>query len=341
MEAVIEINDLRKSFRSRQKKAGFASSFSSFFKPEFREIEAVNGVNFSVMPGERLAFIGPNGAGKSTTIKMMTGILTPTSGTIACLGLSPTSDRKKLSYHIGTVFGQKPQLWYHLPPIDTYRLFGKIYDVNRTDLDARLKYLINAFEIEHLLETPVRKLSLGERMRCEITASLLHRPKILFLDEPTIGLDVVAKLQIREVIRHLNEVEGVTVFLTSHDAGDIESLAHRTMVINYGRVVFDDTTANFRGRYIRTKTVELHVADGGEQFKFSEGVMLEQSKHLVRLEVDLAVGAIERLLNYTVENFRLKDVNIYEPPMEEIISQIYRDGAVVEENRVSPTAAQV
>jgi len=299
-------------------------------RPVFREVEAVSGVNFSVDPGERIAFIGPNGAGKSTTIKMMTGILVPTSGSIRCRGLDPSRERKKLSRHVGTVFGQKPQLWYHLPAIDTYELFSRIYEIPRAEYQERLNFLVKAFEIGHLLETPVRKLSLGERMRCEITASLLHRPSVLFLDEPTIGLDVVAKLQIREVIRDLNEKEGVTIFLTSHDAGDIESLAHRTMVINHGRLMFDDSTANFRGQYISTKTVELHLDEDASRFDFAEGVVTDRGKFSVTIELPLGSKAMERLLEYTVENFQLKDLNIFEPPMEEIISRMYQDQSAID-----------
>jgi ABC-2 type transport system ATP-binding protein len=330
MTPIIEVRDLRKTFRAKQKQAGLRGSLRSLVRPEFREVEAVSGVNFSVDAGERIAFIGPNGAGKSTTIKMMTGILVPTSGSILCKGLDPSRERKLLSRHVGTVFGQKPQLWYHLPAIDTYELFSRIYDLPRNAYRERLDFLVKAFEIAHLLETPVRKLSLGERMRCEITASLLHRPSVLFLDEPTIGLDVVAKLQIREVIRDLNEKEGVTIFLTSHDAGDIESLAHRTMVINHGRLMFDDSTANFRSRYISTKTVELHLDEDASRFDFAEGVVTDRSKFSVTIELPIGSKAMERLLEYTVENFQLKDLNIFEPPMEEIISRMYQAQSITD-----------
>ncbi|MDP4197998.1 MAG: ATP-binding cassette domain-containing protein [Bacteroidota bacterium] len=331
---IIEVCELRKIFRAKQKQAGLRGSLRSLVHPEFREIEAVGsammgGMNFECQTGERIAFIGPNGAGKSTTIKMLTGILLPTSGSIRCAGLDPSRERKQLAHSIGTVFGQKSQLWYHLPAIDTYELFSRIYELPRAAYRERLDYLVAAFDIGAMLETPVRKLSLGERMRCEIVASLLHRPSILFLDEPTIGLDVVAKLGIREVIRDLNEQEGVTIFLTSHDAGDVESLAERTMVVNHGRLMFDGPTASFRAQFISTKTIELHLDEDASAFDFREGAVTQRSKHSITIELPAGAGVssepIERLLAYTVENFTLKDVNIFEPPMEEIIRRMYQD----------------
>jgi ABC-2 type transport system ATP-binding protein len=322
---MLRVEALNKSFRIKQKAAGFVGGVKSLLKPQFKQVDAVRDISFNVEAGDMLAFIGPNGAGKSTTIKMMTGILYPTSGTISCLGMDPQKDRKRLAYHVGSVFGQKPQLWYHLPPIDTYQLLYRIYELNHEKFTNRLNMLVEKFEIGELLTTPVRKLSLGQRMRCEITASLLHQPKVIFLDEPTIGLDVVAKLQIREVIRELNEKEGVTIFLTSHDAGDIESLAKRTIVINHGTIVFDDTTARFKQNYITTKTVEMTIDGDSEAFDKSAWRVVEQTKHRIKIELDQTRESIERLLAYAVENFTITDINIFEPPMEEIISSIYRE----------------
>jgi viologen exporter family transport system ATP-binding protein len=324
---MIRVEGLNKSFRIKQKAAGFKGGLTSLVNPQFKQVDAVRDIAFHVQAGDMLAFIGPNGAGKSTTIKMMTGILYPTSGSISCLGMDPQKDRKRLAYHVGSVFGQKPQLWYHLPPIDTYQLLYRIYELDREKFTKRLDMLVEKFEIGDLLTTPVRKLSLGQRMRCEITASLLHQPKVIFLDEPTIGLDVVAKLQIREVIRELNEKEGVTIFLTSHDAGDIESLAKRTIVINHGTIVFDDTTKKFKQNYITTKTVEITVDGAMDTFNANIGRVVEQTKHRIKIELDQTQDSIERLLNYAIENFTITDINIFEPPMEEIISSIYRERA--------------
>lgn len=207
-------------------------------RPEHQIIQAVRDLSFEMETGELLGFIGPNGAGKSTTIKMLTGILYPTGGEAQVLGYVPWRQRRELAYHIGTVFGQRPQLWYHLPAIDTLYLFGKIYELDERTVRERIGFLSQAFEIEHLLETPVRKLSLGQRMRCEVAASLLHRPRLILLDEPSIGLDVVAKQRIRDTVRHINAVENVGVLLTSHDAGDIEALCKRVIIINHGQIVY-------------------------------------------------------------------------------------------------------
>ena len=199
-------------------------------------------------------FLGPNGAGKSTTIKMLTGILHPTSGEAKVLGLTPWREREKLAFRIGAVFGQKSQLWYHLPPIDTFDLISRIYELNRSDYLTRRDDLIDRFELGPYLHTPVRKLSLGERMRCEIAGSFLHRPQLLFLDEPTIGLDVVVKQRIRELIRELNRDEGTTVFLTSHDAGDMEELCSRAVVIHHGGILLDAPVDRLKREVLNRKT---------------------------------------------------------------------------------------
>lgn len=321
---IIQVQNLRKEFLLKQKRPGFAGGFASLVKPKYLKVEAVNDISFSVQKGELLAFIGPNGAGKSTTIKMLIGILYPTSGSINVLGFNPQEQRQKLAYHVGSIFGQKPQLWYHLPPQDTYNLFARIYELDWKQYQERLKFLVDIFEIEKLLKTPVRKLSLGQRMRCEIVASLLHRPKVVFLDEPTIGLDVLAKQHIREVIKYLNEKEQVTIFLTSHDAGDVEALAQRTIVINHGTIVFDDTTEKFKQGYIKTKTVELVVDGSTDSFNFPQGKILEKTKYSLKIELDTSKQSIDKLLNYAMNNFQIKDINIFDPEMEEIIADIYR-----------------
>lgn len=324
-QPIIEVKKLNKLFKTKQKPAGFWSGVKSVLRPEYKEVQAVKHISFEVEEGEILAFIGPNGAGKSTTIKMLTGILFPTSGEASVLGFNPAKERQKLAYHIGSVFGQKSQLWYHLPPLDTYQLFSRIYELDQKKFQARLDFLVAQFEIGDLLKTPVRKLSLGQRMRCEIVASLLHQPKILFLDEPTIGLDVIAKQHIREVIKYLNEEEKVTIFLTSHDAGDVETLAKRTIVINFGEVVFDGPTEELKKKYIRTKVVELVTENPINNFSFAGGKVVEQGKYNLKVELDISRNSIDRLLSYATENLIIKDINIFDPPMEEIIADIYRE----------------
>jgi ABC-2 type transport system ATP-binding protein len=230
MEA-IRVANLKKIYRTRVKGEGLGASFRALAKPVYKEVHAVRDISFSVEKGEILAFIGPNGAGKSTTIKMLTGILHPTRGEISVMGFDPVRERQNLSYHIGTVFGQKSQLWFHLPPVDSFTLLGAIYDMDKPTLDKRIAELTERFELGDLLQTPVRKLSLGQRIRCEVAASLLHAPDILFLDEPTIGLDVVVKQNMRELILAMNREQGTTIFLTSHDTSDVEQVCRRAIII--------------------------------------------------------------------------------------------------------------
>lgn len=322
---IIKVENLNKTFKTKQKESGFLGGIKAAINPQYKIIEAVKGITFSAKKGEIIGFIGPNGAGKSTTIKMLTGILFPTSGHIEVLGKTPSVERQTLAYEIGSVFGQKSQLWFHLPPLDSYNLFARIYELDQSIYQKRLKFLIESFEIGDLLKTPVRKLSLGQRMRCEIVASLLHQPKIIFLDEPTIGLDVIAKQQIRDVIKYFNQEEDVTIFLTSHDAGDIETLAERTIVINFGEIVFDDTTDQFKKNYIKSKTIELILGKEIKNVNFPGGKIIERSKFNLKIELDTAKHSIDKLLQYATGHFDIKDINISDPSMEEIITSIYKE----------------
>lgn len=242
----IEAKGLSKTFLVKQKEKGMKGSIKAIFHPHTEKIQAVNNVSFSVEEGEMLAFIGPNGAGKSTTIKMLTGILYPDGGYVEVLGINPVKKRKQLAYEIGTVFGQKEQLWTHLTPYDNFRFFGAIYDIPDKETETRIKELTDAFDLGAFINTPVRNLSLGQRIRCEITASLIHKPKVLFLDEPTIGLDPVVKENIRLLIRQMNQDFHTTIFLTSHDIGDIEKLCRRIIIVNSGHIVLDDSMEHLK-----------------------------------------------------------------------------------------------
>lgn len=242
----IKVQDLSKSFRVRQKEKGMRGSIKAIISPRTEEIKAVDGISFEVDEGEMLAFIGPNGAGKSTTIKMLTGILYPDGGSVEVMGLDPTKKRKRLAYQIGTVFGQKEQLWTHLTPYDNFRFFGAIYDIPDKETEERIGELGELFELDAFINTPVRNLSLGQRIRCEIAASLIHRPKVLFLDEPTIGLDPVVKETVRSLIRQMNRELHTTIFLTSHDVGDIEKLCKRVIIVNDGQIVLDDSMEHLK-----------------------------------------------------------------------------------------------
>ena len=322
---VITVNGLEKKFHLKQKAAGLRGSVQALWRPQMKEVTAVGDINFSLEPGELLAFIGPNGAGKSTTIKMLTGILHPSGGEATVLGLTPWRDRRKLGYRIGTVFGQKPQLWYHLPALDTFRLFARIYELDMDDFQQRLDFLVDSFQLQELLHTPVRKLSLGQRMKCEIVASLLHRPQVIFLDEPTIGLDVVAKQQIRDAIRYLNEEEGSTIFLTSHDAGDIESLCRRVIVINHGRLIYDDRTSLLKRQYFTRKVIDVRFSEALEgPFQLPGVTTVKQGTYGIKLAFDSRAVPVEQVVQQVMACQSCHDITISDPPMEEIIRDIYK-----------------
>lgn len=252
----IRVENLSKAFQVKRKEKGMKGSIKAILHPRTEKIQAVDGVSFRVEEGEMLAFIGPNGAGKSTTIKMLTGILYPDSGRMEVLGIDPTKKRKQLAYQIGTVFGQKEQLWTHLTPYDNFRFFGAIYDLSERETEDRIEELSERFEMGAFIDTPVRNLSLGQRIRCEIVASLIHKPKVLFLDEPTIGLDPVVKENIRSLIMQMNREEHTTIFLTSHDVGDIEKLCRRIIIVNAGQIVLDDSMEKLKEHYLDKKGVE-------------------------------------------------------------------------------------
>ncbi|WP_240414576.1 ABC transporter ATP-binding protein [Paenibacillus periandrae] len=319
----IRVAGLTKSFAVKRKATGLLGSMQSLFKPQYTEKLAVRSVDLQVEQGEMLAFLGPNGAGKSTTIKMLTGILHPSGGEAQVLGYCPWKERSRLAYHIGSVFGQKSQLWYHLPPLDSFELMSRIYELKRSDFYSRRDDLVRRFELGPYLHTPVRKLSLGERMRCEIAAAMLHRPKIVFLDEPTIGLDVIVKQKIRELILDMNREEGMTVFLTSHDAGDVEQLCKRVVVINHGEVILDDGVERMKRELLTVKTIHLQLQEAGASFSFPGVEVLQQDGLTLKLSIETTAVSMEQVLAHIVSQYRVIDVTIEDPPMDQIISHIY------------------
>lgn len=286
-------------------------------------IQAVSEISFSVEEGEALAFIGPNGAGKSTTIKMLTGILYPDGGKAEVLGVDPSKKRKALAYQIGTVFGQKEQLWTHLTPYDNFRFFGAIYDIPDKETEKRIGELADIFDLGAFLNTPVRNLSLGQRIRCEITASLIHRPKVLFLDEPTIGLDPVVKESIRSLIKQMNKELGTTIFLTSHDVGDIEKLCKRIIIVNSGRIVLDESMEHLKYHYLNKKIVEAKLQEE-TLLQAGEGItVLKQKGGHVKFEVDTEKMPISDAL-HLIGGENVEDINISNIPLENIITEIYK-----------------
>ncbi len=321
----IEVTNLQKTFQTKRKAAGMRGSVQALFKPQYSSIDAVRSLSFQMEAGELLGFIGPNGAGKSTTIKILTGILHPSGGEAKVLGFVPWQERQKLAYHIGTVFGQRPQLWYHLPAIDTFTLFGKVYEMEDRDTKQRIAQLAETFEIQDLLETPVRKLSLGQRMRCEVAASLLHRPKLILLDEPSIGLDVVAKQHIRDAIRDMARLENVGVLLTSHDAGDLEALCKRVIIINHGQIVYEDKVSNLKRKYLTSKLVEVRYGEEvPKNFQVEGAEVLKTGQYGVKLRFDTSRTPVEKVLSHLTEAGSVVDITISDPPLEEVIAKIYR-----------------
>jgi ABC-2 type transport system ATP-binding protein len=286
-------------------------------------VEAVRSIDFSVESGERLAYIGPNGAGKSTSIKMLTGILHPTGGDARVLGFVPWTERRRLAHHIGTLFGQRSQLWFELPPSSAFHLLGRIYGLDRARTRARVADLGEILQAGQLFEIPVRNLSLGQRMRCELAASVLHEPRVLFLDEPTIGLDLVAKQRFRDMIVRLNEANGTTIFLTSHDVSDIEQVARRVVVINHGTIIYDDKVSQLRRAILNSKLVEVRFENPPDAIDVAGARVLKGSGTGYKLVVDTAARSILEVLDDLLDGYEVADISVLDPPLEEVITRIY------------------
>lgn len=320
---VIKVKNLTKTFKVKEKEKGFIGSLKSIFKTKYKLVCAVNDISFDVDEGEIIAFIGPNGAGKSTTIKMLTGILYPDSGSIEVLGINPTKSRKKLAYEIGTVFGQKEQLWMHLTAYDNFKFFGAIYDIPEKETEKRIDELSKLFDLEKFINTPVRNLSLGQRIRCEIVASLIHKPKVLFLDEPTIGLDPVVKESIRKLIKKMNKEYHTTIFLTSHDISDIEKLCKRVIIINDGQIVMDDSMTNLKYHYMDKKIIEVKLKDNINLSNKKGIKILKEKANSLKIEIDTKLTDLTAVLKL-INPDNIVDINISNTPLEDIISAIYR-----------------
>jgi ABC-2 type transport system ATP-binding protein len=271
-----------------------------------------------------VAFIGPNGAGKSTTLKMLSGILYSDSGEIKILDKDPQKNRVQLAYKIGTIFGQKPQLWFHLPAMDSFNLFSKIYDLDDKEYRKRIEKLIDLFEIREFVNQPVRRLSLGQRMRCEFVLALIHGPKILFLDEPTIGMDIVVKKTIRELIKKINREEKVTVILTSHDMGDVESICDRAIIINHGRKIYDGKIDELKRKFLNKKVITVRADKTIKLPKRTGIILVKKSKYEQQIEIDTAKVSIKLVVDALVAQNVISDILIEEPPIEEVIETIYK-----------------
>jgi ABC-2 type transport system ATP-binding protein len=332
MQPAVELNHVSKSFRVRRaRRAGVAARVHDLFRPHTQTVVAVNRLSFSIAPGERVAFIGPNGAGKSTTLKILAGILRPDAGDVRVLGLVPSRERRQLAFQIGTVFGQRSQLWYQLPPRDTFELLGRVYEIDRRQHRRRLDMLTSVFALGTLVDTPVRQLSLGERMRCEIVASLLHSPHILFLDEPTIGLDVSAKAVIRELLRTESERERVTLLLTSHDTGDMERVCTRVIVIHGGRLLWDGPIAALRRTYLKAKRVSLWTDAERLEMTLPGVRVLSSGAYRTELEIALEITSLGHVVDAALRRTAIRDMAIEDAPLDEVIRTLYANADIREE----------
>ena len=337
MNAAVDVQELTKSFRANQPRgAGARGRLADLFSPRTRDLLAVDRISFRVAAGERVAFIGPNGAGKSTTLKILAGILYPTSGLVEVAGLVPARDRHALGFAIGTVFGQRSQLWYQLAPRDTLELLAHVYELPRDVWRARLAALVDAFELGSLLDRPVRQLSLGERMRCELAASLLHAPKVLFLDEPTIGLDVTAKATIRELLHRRSADDGTTLLLTSHDTGDIEEVCDRVVIIHRGRILLDAPVGEMKRRFLRSRRVTLvTAAEHLEVVGLAGARLIAAEPHRTTVEIDAGGAAVGALVDAVLRQTTLRDLIIDDPPLDDVIRSIYLSADLDEEGEAA------
>jgi ABC-2 type transport system ATP-binding protein len=324
--AIIQTAQLRKVFRSIKRRPGIAGAAAALFSREYEDKVAVDDVTMSLEAGELVGYLGPNGAGKSTTIKMLTGILVPTSGSIRVAGIVPHEHRQANAQNIGVVFGQRSQLYWDLPLRESFSLLRSIYDVPRDRFRQNLEHFSAILDLERFMDTPVRQLSLGERMRGDFAAAMLHDPKIVYLDEPTIGLDVVAKEAIREFITTVNRERGTTVILTTHDLADVERLTRRIILIDDGRVIFDGPLERLRTEYGTHRTLVVTLAEPCESLAIP-GVELESREgNLVRLRFDRRALSAEALIRHVMEVCTVSDVSIIEPDIDTIVRRIYLEG---------------
>lgn len=323
---IVETQDLRKVFRTPKRAPGTLGALRSLFSREYEERVAVDGVTFSLDPGELVGYIGPNGAGKSTTIKMLTGILVPTSGSVRVAGLVPWQHRKENARNIGVVFGQRSQLYWDLPLIESFELLGAIYGIPRDRYRRNLGEFVEILEMDNFLRTPVRQLSLGQRMRGDFAAALLHGPKIVYLDEPTIGLDVVAKEAIRTFIARINAERGTTIVLTTHDLADVERLCRRIVLIDRGALIYDGDIERIKSEYGRYRTLIVRFSGAVDRPALDGAQLVAAEDSTARFRFDRNAQRADLLVRQASERYSVEDVSLEEPDLESIIRRIYVEG---------------
>ena len=325
VRGLIKVEGLSKSFRVARRSAGLGQAVKALFHREYTTVEALKDVSFSIDSGEIVGYIGPNGAGKSTTIKVMSGILVPDGGQCSIMGRTPWSERIKHVRDIGVVFGQRSQLWWDVPVADSYELLKDIYKIPKREYCENLEQLVEELDIGGIINTPVRQLSLGQRMRCEIAASLLHSPKVLFLDEPTIGLDAVSKIAVRRFISRINKEKGVTVILTTHDMNDIEALAERVLLIGKGKILYDGSLNSLRNRFDKQKIITLDYHEKNTPIHIAGAELLSWTPVRAVLGVDMQKTVVSDVISQLSGQVELTDVVIEAQPIEEIIVQLYKE----------------
>lgn len=326
---VIDFKNVTKTYRVPEKpKPGAWNKVKSLFYRKWLKKKIIKNISFKLKEGEFVGYVGPNGAGKSTTIKLLTGVLTPSSGSISVLGFDPVKDRYQYTYNIGVVFGHRSLLEFDIPVIESFKLFRAIYELDEETFKERLDYFADMLKIRDLLHIQVRKLSLGQRMRCELAASLLHKPKIIFLDEPTIGLDAISKEEIRNFLTKINKEEKVTIILTTHDMDDIEALCTRIILIDEGKVVYDGNLEKFTQGYIKHKTIEFQL--GSVKRKAQYGAVLksadevEEEGRTVRLRIDIKEHKIASVLDKLLTSAEIDDLTVHSPRLEHVIKEAYK-----------------
>ncbi len=329
--AIIEAAGLTKTYRVFQKREGFMGALKGLYKREYKQVKAVEGVSFTIEEGEMVAFLGPNGAGKTTTLKMLSGLIDPTAGSAKVLGFVPWLREDAFRRRFALIMGQKNQLWWDLPAADSFQLHKEIYSIPDDQFQTTLGELTELLDVKHLTRQAVRELSLGERMKMELIAALLHQPRVLLLDEPTIGLDVVAQVRIQTCLREYHERRGVTVLLTSHYMRDVEALCARVMVINHGQLVYDGPLARIVEQFGKTKLVRLEFAEAPPDGLERYGEVAKKEGPTVDLKVDR--DRIADVLATILDKYAIIDLSVQEPPLEQVIAKVF------EESRVDHDAA--
>ena len=323
---IITVEHLSKHFKVHKRRTGFWGNLSSTVSRKHNIIKAVDDVNFTLERGELVGYIGANGAGKSTTIKMLTGILVPTSGHIDVMGLTPYRHRKENTRRIGVVFGQRTQLWWDLPVIDSFELLKHIYEIPQNLYKQNLEFFSEMLQLQPFLSTPVRRLSLGQRMRCDLTAALLHNPEILYLDEPTIGLDVVAKEQVRQFLRQVNAERQVTVILTTHDLNDVEKVCQRLVIIDSGKIIYDGGIDALKKRYGKTRMLIVDLAQVYSDIQLDDVDLTRRDGNRIWLAFDRDTISASEVIAQLTARYEIQDLMISEPEIEEIVRRIYESG---------------